>query len=42
MVLADIGGGDGDLTMKDASSMAVEGTAVEVAGNMPVDFMRLP
>lgn len=41
MVLANIGGGDGGLTMEEASSMAVEGTAVEVVGNVPVDPMRL-
>lgn len=42
MVLADIRVEHGDVTMEEASSMAVEGTAVEVVGNVPVDPMRLP
>lgn len=42
MGLANIGEGDRDLTMEEASSMAVEGTAVEEVGNVPVDPMRLP
>lgn len=41
VLLADIGGGDGDLTMEEASSMAVEGAAVEVVGNALVDPMGL-